>query len=132
MPLNARTAAFVLGVVFLIFGALGYLPNALVGHMGNGNPAFFATNNMHNLIHLISGIFLLLGVYSSLGPSLALKILGVVYAIIAILGFVTMGGGSGLMFGIVEMNMMDHYLHVVLAIVILIAGFGLPRGPRTA
>ena len=72
----------------------------LVGHMRNGDPAVFATNNVHNLVHIISGIFLLLGVYSSLGPSLALKILGVVYAIVAILGFVTMGGGSGLMFGI--------------------------------
>jgi hypothetical protein len=124
MDLNARTAAFVLGVVFLIVGVLGYVPNPLFGPN-----AIFVTNNLHNLVHIISGIFLLLGVYSALTPGPALKILGVVYAIIAILGFVMLKGGDGVMFGI-AMNMMDHWLHVVLAIVILAAGFGLAPGPR--
>jgi|SRR6185503_14841129 len=124
MDLNARTAAFVLGVVFLIFGVLGYVPNPLVGPN-----AIFVTNSLHDLIHIISGIFLLLGVYSALTPGLALKILGVVYAIIAILGFVMLKGADGVMLGI-AMNMMDHWLHVVLAIVILAAGFGLAPGPR--
>jgi hypothetical protein len=125
MDLNARTAAFVLGVVFLIVGVLGYVPNPIVGPTG-----IFVTNNLHNLVHIISGIFLLLGVYTALTPGLALKILGVVYAIVAILGFVMMKGGDGMMFGI-AMNMLDHWLHVVLAIVILAAGFGLSPGPRT-
>lgn len=124
MALNARNVAFVLGVVFLIVGVLGYVNNPIVGPSG-----FFVTNNMHNLVHIISGIFLLLGAYTALGPSLALKILGIVYAIVAVLGFVMMQGGDGIMFGI-AMNMMDHWLHVVLAIVILAAGFGLSPGPR--
>jgi hypothetical protein len=126
MDLNARTAAFVLGVVLLIAGVLGYLPNPIVGPAG-----IFLTNNLHNLVHIISGIFLLLGVYTALTPGLALKILGVVYAIIAILGFVIMKGGDGIMFGI-AMNMMDHWLHVVVAIVLLAAGFGLAPGRRVA
>jgi Domain of unknown function (DUF4383) len=127
MDLNARTAAFVLGIVLLIVGVLGYIPNPLVSPTG-----LFVVNQMHNLFHIVSGIFLLLGVYSSLGPNLALKILGVVYAIVAVLGFVMMKGGDGLMFGIIAMNMMDHWLHVVLAIVILAAGFGLPSRARMA
>jgi hypothetical protein len=124
--MNARTAAFALGVIFIIVGVLGYMPNPLVGPNG-----IFVTNSLHNLVHIISGIFLLIGVYTALTPGLALKILGVVYAIIAILGFVMLKGGDGVMFGI-AMNMMDHWLHVVLAIVILAAGFGLAPGPRTA
>ena len=128
MALNARNVAFVLGVIMLIVGVLGYLPNPIVGPSG-----FFVTNNLHNLVHILSGIFLLLGVYTALTPSLALKILGVVYAIVAVLGFVMMKGGDGVMFGI-AMNTLDHWLHVVLAIVILAAGFGLPavRRPLTA
>lgn len=132
MELNARNAAFVLGVVFLIVGVVGYIPNALIGHLPDGRPALFWTNQMHNLVHIVSGIFLLLGVYSSLGPSLALKILGIVYAIIAVAGFVLMKGGDGLLFGTIAMNMMDHWLHVALAIIILAAGFGLPRTARVA
>jgi hypothetical protein len=126
MELNARTAAFVLGVVFLIVGVLGFIPNPIVGPN-----AIFVTNAMHNYVHLISGIFLLLGVYTALTPGLALKILGVVYAIVAVLGFVMLKGADGVMFGI-AMNMMDHWLHVVLAIVILAAGFGLPAMARPA
>jgi hypothetical protein len=127
MELNARNAAFVLGVILLIVGVLGYIPNPIVSPTG-----LFVVNNMHNLFHIVSGIFLLLGVYSSLGPSLALKILGVVYAIVAVLGFITMKGGDGLMFGVIAMNMLDHWLHVALAIIILAAGFGLPRTARMA
>ena len=127
MELNARTAAFVLGVIFLIVGVLGFIPNPIVGMTG-----IFLTNHMHDYVHIISGIFLLLGVYTSLGPSLALKILGVVYAIVAVLGFITMKGGDGLMFGMIAMNMLDHWLHVALAIIILAAGFGLPRTARMA
>ena len=126
MDLNARTAAFVLGIVFLIVGVLGYINNPLVGPNG-----IFVTNNMHNLVHIVSGIFLLIGVYTALTPSLALKILGVVYAIVAVLGFVMMKGSDGVMFGI-AMNMLDHWLHVVLAIVLLAAGFGLPAVARPA
>ena len=124
MGLSAKTAALILGVVLIIVGVLGYIKNPLIGEYG-----IFLTNNMHNLFHIISGIFLLIGVYTALSPSLALKILGVVYAIVAILGFVMMKGGDGVMFGI-AMNMMDHWLHVVVAIVILAAGFGLPAVAR--
>jgi len=124
--MNAKTAAFALGVILIIAGVLGYIPNPVVGPTG-----IFVTNNMHNLVHIISGIFLLIGVYSALTPSLALKILGVVYAIVAILGFVMMHGGDGVMFGI-AMNRLDHWLHVVLAVVILAAGFGLPSIARPA
>jgi len=127
MDLNARTAAFVLGVILLIAGVLGFIPNPIVGMRG-----IFLTNHMHDYVHIISGIFLLLGVYSSLGPSLALKILGVVYAIIAVAGFVLMKGGDGLLFGLIAMNMMDHWLHVALAIIICAAGFGLPSRARMA
>ena len=122
MALNARNVAFVLGVILLIVGVLGYVRNPIVGPTG-----FFVTNNLHNLVHILSGILLLIGVYTALGPSLALKILGIVYAIVAVLGFVMMRGD--MLFGI-RMNMMDHWLHVVLAIVLLAAGFALPAMRR--
>ena len=126
MDLNARTAAFALGILFLIVGVLGYINNHIVGQTG-----IFVTNSMHKVVRILSGIFLLLGVYTALTPSLALKILGVVYAIVAIAGFVIMKGMSGLMFGI-QMNAADHWLHVALAIIILLAGFGLPAARRAA
>jgi hypothetical protein len=124
MGVNAKTAALVLGFVFIIVGVLGYVPNPIVGPSG-----IFVTNTVHNLIHIGSGIVLLLGAYSSLGSSVALKIIGVVYAIVAVLGFLMPGD---MMLGMVAMNGADRWLHVALAIVILYAGFGLPAETRAA
>jgi hypothetical protein len=124
MGMNAKTAALGLGFVFIIVGVLGYVPNPIVGPSG-----IFVTNTVHNLVHIGSGIVLLLGAYSSLGSSLALKVVGVVYAIVAVLGFLMPGD---MMLGMVAMNGADRWLHVALAIVILYAGFGLPAEIKTA
>jgi len=121
MIANAKTAAMVLGLIFVIAGALGFIPNPIVGENG-----IFMTNRLHDWVHVGSGIILLLGAYSPLGAGMSLRVVGIVYAIVAVLGFI-MGGN---VFGI-AMNMADHWLHVVLAAVILYAGFGLPDETRT-
>jgi hypothetical protein len=117
--MTAKTAALVIGIVFIAVGILGFVPNPLVSPTG-----LFAVNTMHNLVHLISGIVLLAGLYS-FGASLALKIVGIVYALVAILGFFIVGD-DGMMLGMIHVNEADKWLHVVLAVVILLAGFALP------
>lgn len=124
MNLNAKTAAIVLGIVFLAVGILGFFPNPLISPTG-----LFVVNTTHNLVHLISGVVLLAGAYSTLGSALALKIVGVVYALVAILGLVT---GGDMLLGIIAMNAADHWLHVALAVVILAAGFLLDDEPAMA
>jgi len=120
MGLTAKTAALVFGVVFILVGVLGFIPNPIVGPGG-----IFVTNMTHDLVHLISGALLLAGVYTSLGSSMALKIAGVIYALVAVLGFVMPGD---MMLGMIAMNQADQWLHVVLAVVLLGAGFGLNGG----
>jgi hypothetical protein len=122
--MTAKTAALVIGIVFIIVGILGFIPNPLVSPTG-----LFAVDTLHNLVHLISGIVLLAGVYS-FGASLALKIVGIVYAIVAIFGFFIVAE-DGMMLGMIHVNEADKWLHVALAVVILIAGFALPDD-RTA
>lgn len=116
--MNTRTAGMILGIVFIVVGILGFVPNPLVSEQEG---ALFKVNLLHNIVHLASGAVILAGVYS-FGSALGLKIIGVVYAIVAILGLVM---GGDMLFGI-AMNMADHWLHVVLAVVILLAGFALP------
>ena len=62
------------------------------------------------------------------GASMALKIIGIVYAAVAVLGLIV---GPGILLGLVHINSADNWLHVALAVVILAAGFGLPDD-RTA
>jgi len=116
--MTAKNAAILFGVVFLIVGVLGYVPNPIVGPTG-----LFLTNPLHNIIHLVSGIALLAGAYTSLGSSMMLKIVGVVYGIVAVCGFFMVM--DNMMLG-VAINEADKWLHVALAGAILAAGFLLP------
>lgn len=119
--MNAKMAAIVIGIVFVLVGLLGFVNDPVLG--------LFDVNPLHNLIHLISGIVLLAGAYSSLGSSMALKIIGVVYALVAILGFFLVDA-DGMLLGLIPINTPDQWLHVVLAVVILAAAFGLPDDDR--
>ena len=119
--MNTRMAGLILGIVLIVVGILGFIPNPLVSPTG-----LFVVNTLHNIVHLASGAVILAGVYS-FGAGLGLKIIGVVYAIVAILGLIM---GGDMLFG-VAMNTNDHWLHVVLAVVILLAGFALPDDRTT-
>lgn len=116
--MNARNAAILFGVVFLVVGALGYVSNPIVGADG-----IFLTNSLHNVVHLVSGIALLAGAFTSLGSSTALKIVGAIYGLVAVCGFFMVMDGQ--MLG-VAINEADKWLHVALAAAILAAGFFLP------
>jgi len=108
-----KTASMVLGVVLLLVGLLGFIPNGLVGE-----GAAFQTDLLHNLVHLLTGaILLLLGKSPEL--SKWLKILGVVYALLAVLGFL----GGDMILGFISTGGGSNWLHLVLAVVFL----GLPR-----
>ena len=127
----AKKLALLFGVVFIVVGLLGmFVPNPLVGA-----GALFDTNMAHDLVHLLFGIILLAVALKMPGASAKwLKILGVVYLVIALAGFVLAPSG-GLLFGLVETNDADHWLHVLLGVVLLVAGFmgkkdmSMPAGP---
>ena len=122
--MSARIVAIVLGIVLVLVGILGFISNPLA----SADPtALFVVNPAHNLVHIVSGLFLLVGAYSALGSAMALRILGIVYVIVAVLGFIT---GDGMLLGFISNSTADTWLHVVLAIVI--PGGRLRAGGRKA
>src|SRR5207244_6599076 len=80
-----KAAAILFGLVFLIVGILGFVPAVTSNEMLLG---IFHVNFAHNIVHLASGaVFLLCGM-SGPGPSRTFfKIFGIVYALVASLGF---------------------------------------------
>jgi hypothetical protein len=111
----AKNLIILFGVVFVVVGLLGFFPNPIVGANG-----YFVTNTVHDLVHLISGIlFLIIGMSAAGSSSSALIIFGVVYGLVAILGFI----GETAILGLGMVNAADNALHVVLALVFLIGGF---------
>ncbi len=114
----AKTLAMVFGVVFILVGVLGFVENPLVGAAG-----IFETDMLHNVVHLLFGIILLgVALKAQAKSALWLKILGVVYLLLAIIGFVMVPEGGALL-GLVHANAADHYLHIVLGVVLVAAGF---------
>lgn len=113
----AKTLAIVFGIVFVLVGVLGFIGSPIAGPMG-----IFQTNTLHDLVHLLFGIILLVVAFTSPAKSaLWLKILGIVYLLLAVLGLLMIPGG-GMLLGIVLMNSADHWLHLVLGIVLILAG----------
>ena len=121
----AKTLALVFGYVFLLVGILGFFSNPIVGPTG-----LFLTDLNHNIVHLLSGVvFLWVGYAAASKAGMVMKIFGVVYLLVALLGF--MQSGTSLL-GILQSNMNDTWLHVVLGIVILLAGVRASKSPMVA
>jgi len=115
--MSAKTIAGLLGLIFLAVGILGFVPNPLVAPGG-----MFHVNDAHNGVHILTGLVLLLGAYAMGIARPILQIVGVVYAAVAVLGYVF---PDDMLLGLVAMNQNDRWLHALLAVVILAAGFWL-------
>jgi len=122
-----KTAAILFGVVFLLVGILGFVPAATSNEMLLGT---FHVSFAHNLVYLASGVvFLLCGMAGAGASSTFFKIFGIVYALVAVLGFYYKDEA---IFGLISNNMPDVWLHVALAAVMLLLGFGAGRNTATA
>jgi hypothetical protein len=113
-----KTAAIIFGIVFLLVGVLGFVPGITTGQMLLG---IFHVNAVHNIVHLLSGaVALITGLTSTAAARMYFRVFGIIYALVAILGFFT---GDGLLLGLISNNMADTWLHVLIAIVALALGF---------
>jgi hypothetical protein len=119
-----KSAALLFGIVFLAVGILGFVPAAAAPD-ANGMPmllGIFMVNSTHSIVHIASGVvFLLCGMAGAGASRTFFKIFGLVYAVVAILGFMK---GEGMLLGLISNNPADTYLHVVLAAAMLFLGFG--------
>ena|SRR5688572_15759263 len=117
-----KSAAIIFGLVFLLVGILGFIPSVAPNHMLLG---IFHVNAAHNIVHLLSGVVAL--VCGLAGPGAArlyFRIFGVVYGLVAVLGFVQ---GDTLLLGLISNNRADVWLHVVIAVASLVLGFAPAR-----
>ena len=114
-----KSAAIIFGIVFLLVGVLGFVPGiTTTGQMLLG---IFHVNAVHNIVHVLSGaVALITGLTSTAAARMYFRVFGIVYALVAILGFFT---GNGLLLGLISNNMADTWLHVLIALVALALGF---------
>lgn len=120
----ARQFAIVFGAVYLLVGILGLiLPSPLLG--------LFGVNLLHDIVHLaVGGLWLgaaFGGILGADSPRKASQLIGVVYLLVAILGFVL----PDLMNQLLVINMADNFLHLGTAVLALYIGFMAPRAITT-
>jgi hypothetical protein len=108
-----KNVLYVLGVVFILIGLLGFFNNPILG--------IFATDTVHNVIHLLSGVLALAFAGKPSQAKMFAMVFGIIYALVAIVGFLTASGSKAL--GLFVVNGADNWLHVVIAIVLLYFGF---------
>lgn len=113
-----KKMALLLGLFFLVLGGLGMVPDLL--HNGNLF-GIFKVNPAHNVLHLVSGIYGVIAAAISFHASLVyLRIVGIFYALLALIGFFT---GNAPLLGIFAHNHADTWLHVAIALVGLAFGY---------
>lgn len=114
-----RIIAILFGIAFIFVGVVGFMPsfkpNGLLFY-------YFEVNAMHNIVHLVSGVIAIMAATSFYYARLYFQIFGIIYGLVAILGF----WRDGNLF-IMHVNLADNILHVVIAIVALLLVFVLFR-----
>ena len=105
-----KNTLWVLGIVFILLGIWGFFTDMILG--------IFLVDTMHNLVHLIVGILALVFAGNVARGTMYARILGVIYALITIIGFF-----SDSILGLFMVNMADTWLHLVFALILLYVGF---------
>ncbi|MBX4198799.1 DUF4383 domain-containing protein [Candidatus Parcubacteria bacterium] len=110
----AKKFAMIFGWIFIVLGVLGFFNNPLIG---SSSGALFMADTAHNLVHLISGIIFLWVAYGAAHKAATtLKVFGVIYLLMALLGFFS---STGSVLGLVMVNAADNWLHLILGIIFL-------------
>ena len=116
--MTSKTLSIITGIIFLAVGFLGFTSNSIIG---SGN-ALFHTDALHNAVHIVSGIFFILfALAMPASVSVFMKIFGIVYLLLGVLGFVVFGmDGEGRLLGFLHVNTADNYLHIGLGLLIFL------------
>ena len=130
-PSAVRYFALIYGIVFLLVGILGFVPG--MTHMHEGSPdlavegpghgylfGLFHVNVLHNIVHLLFGIWGLAAFRAYGASRMYARGVAVIYALLGIFGLIP---GLNTLFGLVPLHGNDVWLHFLLAIVAAIFGW---------
>lgn len=140
----ARLYCLLIGGVLVFAGILGFFYEAsfAVGNEIVADKVFglLAVNGWHNLVHMTIGALLLIAAGSA--ARLAALFIGVLYLVLAALGFIATGGdgidfvaSNGVLIDLVPVNDEDNVLHIILGVTGVIAALATPKSaaaPATA
>lgn len=110
-----RFIAVLIGIAFIFVGVASFFPvfihdGLLFGVLG--------TNIFHSFVRITSGVVAIMCATSYASTRWFFIVFGVIYALIAVLGFLNRGD-----LWLFQVNTMDNVVHLVIAAVLLFLGF---------
>lgn len=126
-----QKGALIAGILFLLVGIAGFIPGLTQGDLGaagSGSMAMllgvFQVSVLHNIVHLLFGIVGLITARAIRASRLFLIVGGIAYAGLWLYGLFTADQSSGANF--VPLNTADNWLHLLLALGMIVLGLVLP------
>jgi Domain of unknown function (DUF4383) len=136
---RVQDAAIAVGVTFLVVGVLGFIPGVTTHYKGTGGMGFSGLNShaelfglfrvsvLHNGLHMLLGLVGVLSAMKAESARLYLIAGGLIYLVLSIYGFVIDNASSA---NFVPINTADNWLHLVLAVGMVVLGVVLGRVHR--
>lgn len=133
--MSTRTFALVAGVVFLLVGALGFVPGLLTAPPLDAPPmsmhhnygyllGLFPVNTLHSAVHVLIGAWGVIASRTWIAAQTFAMGLAVIYALLAIAGLVP---GLNTTFGFIPLWGNDVWLHALTALVSAYFAWGVRR-----
>lgn len=119
-----RFTACITGIILLAVGIGGFFPGIVWSAKLFG---VFYVDSALNIVRTLSGILFLLAAQQARWSRNIFQVMGLVYSIFTVSGFLV--GQSGLVLGLFRVNTMDNLLHLLLAAVFIYYGFGIGNQP---
>ena len=132
--MTMRYFALAYGAVFLLVGIAGFIPGLVTpgapdaGGVAGGHGLLFGLfpiNILHNVVHIVFGIWGLAVFRSFSNARLYARAVAVIYAVLAVMGLIP---GLQTAFGLVPLYGHDVWLHAVLAVVAAYFGWAVKPG----
>jgi hypothetical protein len=124
-----QRVAQLFGVVFLLVGILGFVTTGMNMDASMETAprllGLFPVNALHNVVHLLFGVWGLMAARSAAGATQFAKVGGGIYIVLAVLGFV-----APTTFGLIPIGGHDIWLHGLLGVALLY--FGVTAGKKVA
>lgn len=138
--MNARTISLVFGIVFTAIALLGFVPAAkhappagapdLAVDAGYGYLlGLFPVNVLHNVVHLLFGIWGIVAYRSFTGSRLYLRSVAIIYGVLVVFGLIPMLNTT---FGLIPIFGHDVWLHLAIAVLAGFFGWKSETAPTTA
>lgn len=102
--------SYIIGIIVTLAGIVGFLSEPILGMIN--------TNAIQNVIYIVLGLLLLISVMK--GKAILTKIIGIIFAVLGILGLVMSGDK---VIGLVESSNTGDWFHLIVGIVVLLIAF---------